>query len=113
MAWTFEGEREIHSPRRDTWDVRGESGDTTARTLEDGLRVRRRLGELQEIVLRTLTQVLESFGDASAWAFKGKGRIHDQLEDRWRINGETYGSKTCGDRRKRRRETGMEDHENR
>ena len=45
-----------------------------ARTLEDSLRVHQCPGELQETVLRTL-----------------EGLIHDQLENRWRIDGETSG----------------------
>ena len=95
VAWTFEGEREIHHQGWDTWDVRGEIGDIVARTLEDSLRAHHRPEELQETVLRTL-----------------EGLIHDQLEDRWRSDGETSGSELSGDRRKRSRETIMEVHEN-
>ena len=75
VAWTFEGEREIHYQGRDTWVVCGEIGDTMARTLEDSLRAHHRSGELQETVPRTL-----------------EGLIHGQLKDRWRIDGETSGS---------------------
>ena len=95
VVWTFKGEREIHHQERDTWDVRGQIGDIIARSLEGSLRTHHRPGELQDTVLRTL-----------------EGLIHDQLEDSWRIDGETSGSEPSGDRRKRSRETVMELHEN-
>ena len=37
VAWTFEGEREIHHQKRDTWVACGEIGDAMARGLEDSL----------------------------------------------------------------------------